>query len=133
MRTGKEKNQLNKINFFNRLNVLFGKNDIICFLDDIINDEKNESIYNYKSKKNKHVIIYDFTNNFNTFDYKIISMFKINILVLLLKVKAFYYLHFKKVSSKNIIAFNSFKNFKKELIFTLNVFKAEKRKQLKTM
>ena len=124
-----QKKQLKKINLYNRLNILFSKKDdkIICLLDDIINDEKNENIYTYKNSKNKYVIIYDFTNNFNTFDYKIISTFKINILVLLLRIKAFYTLHFKKVSNKNIIAFNSFNNFKKELNFILKLYKAESR------
>lgn len=123
----RQQKQLKKINLYNRLNILFSKKDdkIICLLDDIINDEKSENFYNYKNNKNKYVIIYNFTNNFNTFDYKIISLFKINILVLLLKIKAFYTLYFKKVSKKNIIAFNSFNNFKKEINFILNIYKAK--------
>lgn len=122
-----QKKQLKKINLYNRLNMLLCKKDesIICLLDDIVNDEKSENFYNYKNNKNKYVIIYDFTNNFNTFDYKIISMFKINVLVLSLKIKAFYTLYFKKVSKKNIIAFNSFNNFKKEINFILNIYKAK--------
>ena len=106
--------QQKKIEKLNKYYFIFNQDKTISFLNDVLNDESNENEFTFYTKKD-YFIIYDIANNFNDIKYIIISYFKLNILLMFYNIKKFYYLHFKKVSKKNIINFNTFKMIKKQL------------------